>query len=299
MDELTVSPAEGQATALPALEFEVGIHPGIPAEVYHASPFISNSQLKKWREHGPHKWNWLRDHPQPEEDTDAKKRGKIFHIAVFEPHLYGEGKSHHVKPKGMSFAKKDGIAWKADHSDGRPILTFDEHVCILGAACALSVDEVVGPMLKAKCLREATAMAIHPETGLRLKMRTDLLTEDSQGRPWVLDTKTIDTLAMFPKHARDFSYDVQATFYPDVLEYLGVHDARFLFAVVELEPPFEIRLETMTPGTILRARELYEGNLREIARCQAADMWPRKYPGIGELNISSRWTEQREEAYAA
>ena len=221
-------------------------------------------------------------------------KGKLFHLATFEPHLFGTTISHFVRPEGMNFTTKEGKAWRDAHGD-LPILKADEYASILGAATALQQDAFLGPMLRAKGRAEVTVMAKHERTGLPLKMRADWLTEDVNGRAWILDAKSIASLDDFPWSARDFGYDTQSVFYTDTLALADVPNAGFLFAVVELEPPFEVRLETISAESQIAARELYERDLDRLAECSAADFWPRKYPEIGRLTIPRRGGEQREE----
>lgn len=306
---------------IPPLPFEPGIYRGIPAAVYHAAPFISNSGLKKFRKDGSKKYKHERDNPPAEEETTpAKIQGKLFHYATFEPELFGAGVSHYIRPatypapaankkvKAGVLKAGDPIRWNGnatyckdwleEHSE-LPIITQEQEDNLRGAAQALMDDEFVGEMLRAhKNSREVTVLARHPRTGLELKMRADLLTEDAGGRPWVLDAKSIDDLDMFPRHARDFGYDTQDVYYTDMLELVGVENAGFVFAVVELTPPFEIRVETIDAESQDEARALYQSDLDKLAECEKSGVWPRKYPGIGKLRIPRRFINGREEAFA-
>jgi PDDEXK-like domain of unknown function (DUF3799) len=279
--------------------FAPGLHRDIPAPTYHAAEGLSNSTLKDFRAWGPHKWKWLRDHPQPRASTPAQERGTLFHLAVFEVAKFGEGISHHVRPPDLSFATKEGKAWKAEHAD-LPLLTVDENANIRGAAAALRADDFAGPMLNAKGMAEVSAFAIHPDTGLLTKCRVDWLTEDAEGAPWILDAKSCESLDGFPYNAREYSYDVQSVFYTDLLAGLPepIEGTRFLFAAVELTPPFDLRLEIIAADDLRAARMLYAADLASIADCTARGAWPRKYPAVGSLKMPRRWTAEREEGWA-
>ena len=295
--------------------FAPGLHRNIPAAMYHAAEGLSNSTLKDFRAWGPHKWKWLRDHPQPRASTPAQERGTLFHLAVFESAKFGAGISHHVRPPDLSFATKEGKAWKAEHTD-LPLLTVDENANIRGAAAALRADHFAGPMLAAKGMAEASFFARHPKTGLLIKCRVDWLTEDAQGKPWILDAKSCESLDGFPYNAREYGYDVQSVFYTDLLEKLPVpvveesaeaktdpydgpiFGTSFLFAAVELTPPFDLRLEIVAGDDLCAARMLYEADLASIADCTARGAWPRKYPAVGSMKMPRRWAVEREGIWA-
>ena len=242
---------------------------------------------------------WLRDHPQPRASTPAQERGTLFHLAVFESAKFGAGISHHVRPPDLSFATKEGKAWKAEHAD-LPLLTVDENANIRGAAEALRADPFAGPMLAANGLAEVSAFAHHPGTGLLTKCRIDWLTQDNKGKPWILDAKSCDSLDGFPFSAREYSYDVQSVFYTDLLESLPepIPGTRFLFAAVELSPPFDLRLEIVAADDLRAARALYEADLASIADCTTRGAWPRKYPAVGSMKMPRRWAVEREGVWA-
>ena len=236
----------------------------------------------------------------------------MFHLAVFESAKFGAGISHHVRPPDLSFATKEGKAWKAEHAD-LPLLTVDENANIRGAAEALRADPFAGPMLAANGLAEVSAFAHHPGTGLLTKCRIDWLTQDNKGKPWILDAKSCDSLDGFPFSAREYSYDVQSVFYTDLLEKLPtpvveentesksdpydgpIFNTSFLFAAVELTPPFDLRLEIVAAADLHAARMLYQADLASIADCHERGAWPRKYPAVGAMKMPRRWTAEREE----
>ena len=61
----------------------VGIHQGIPAEVYHLWPGVSNSMLGKLAESPAHLRDWMdRRDEEPDKPTDAQRLGTAVHCAV-------------------------------------------------------------------------------------------------------------------------------------------------------------------------------------------------------------------------
>lgn len=266
-----------------------GIHLDVSAAEYHAAAGVSNSALKIFGSQSPAHYRASLD--EPREETDAMKKGTIFHKCILEVSKFGEGVSHFTRPEGMKFTTKDGIAWRDTHST-LPILTADEQRNMLGARKAVYSDPIAAALLNGRGTNETSVIAKHSSTGLTLKIRPDRLTEDKDGRPWILDLKSTDDVRRFSYTARDFYYDQQGVFYPDVADMAGVQDALFVFLVVELEPTYRIhgvRLVQLDDETQRKARENYERLLLQWAQCEESGVWPG-YPSSIELMSVKRWT---------
>lgn len=274
-------------TTRPILPF--GIHLDIGAAEYHAAAGVSNSALKIFGTQSPAHYRASLD--EPREETEAMKKGTIFHKCILEVSKFGEGVSHFTRPEGLKFTTKDGMAWRDAHST-LPILTAEEHRFMLGARKAVYSDPIAAALLNGRGTNETSIIAKHSATGLALKIRPDRMTEDKDGRPWIVDLKSTDDVRRFSYVARDFSYDQQGTFYPDVAALVGVQDAHFVFIAVELEPTYGIhgvRLVMLDDETQRKARENYERLLLQWAECEASGVWPG-YPSSIELMSVKRWT---------
>ena len=103
--------------------FEHGIHGGMFFNVYQEMPGVSKSQLDRLARSPAHLRAYL-DAPQ-EEPTREMLIGTATHTALFEPEFFGEGKSHYVRPIGLTFTSKEGRAWRDAHQ-GKPIFDYDE-----------------------------------------------------------------------------------------------------------------------------------------------------------------------------
>lgn len=289
-------------------QFETGIHADIPAADYHAAEGVSNSGLKTFAVSPAHYAAALDGVPESdvtdpdEEDKGARLMGTLTHLAILEPERFGEGVSHHIKPliypdektgnpKKWTGAAKWCKAWLEEHA-GLPCITVRESWRIEGARDAVRAHPVAGPMLAAKGVNEASVFARHPDTGLMLRCRPDRLTEDTEGQAWAFDLKTCPSVADFARSARQFRYDVQDTFYTDVLREAGV-DARFAFVAVELVPRYGIHtVGVFMPDadTQFNAREIYTRELAEMVRCMESGVWPLRHTAIETLRVK-RWVE--------
>jgi hypothetical protein len=250
------------------MTFEPGIHDGVAAAVYHAAPGVSKSQLDRMTQSPAHFRASIDGEREPA--TPAMEIGTLTHLAVFQPELFGDGISHWVRPEGMSFVTKEGKAWKAAHSDK---IILDGEGNIRGMKAAIQNHPMAATILKSG-LAEQSLFAIDPETGVLKKGRLDWLTEDSDGRPVIVDLKTTDDATEWTRKAAGFRYHVQNAYYVDLLENLGIHDAFFLFIVVEKSAPYGVRVVQFSPDSVETGRALYKRELSRYAECTATGTWP-------------------------
>ncbi len=247
--------------------------PGIydmPAAEYHSGPGVSKSMLDRIAQSPAHLRAYL-DSPK-DDPTPSMLIGTLTHLAVFEPDLFGEGKSHHVKPEGMSFVSKDGKAWRDAHQD-KPILSIEDAAGIKGMVHSVRNHPMVSVILK-KGSAEQSMYAVHQETGVLRRGRADWLTEDATGRPCIADLKTTDDAREFERKAAGFRYHVQNAYYADILDAVGVSDPAFLFIVVERNAPFGVRVVQFDTESVDLGRATYEREIALFADCQERGEWP-------------------------
>lgn len=281
----------------PTPHLEPGVlHEGIPAEVYHASPGVSNSRLKDFARSPRHYKHAL---TAPRETTEPQRKGHVFHVCVLEPERYLEGVSHYVRPADSCYYTSDGKfgvtkeakEWKKAHAD-LPIISDEERQNFEGARAAI-LAEPTGELLMslpARC--EVSTWVKHEATGLLLKSRFDRLAEDADGVPWIIDLKSTDDASQFARTCRNFAYPQQAAYYIDNLGRSGAPNARFVFIAVELEPPHGVLICEIGPETLARYRETYETHLARLCECEKLGAWPGYQPADGIKIIELKnWTE--------
>jgi hypothetical protein len=283
-------------------KFYHGIQLDVPADIYHALPELSNSDLKVFRK-GPRYYYNKKVLGLPEDDgefTDDERKsrvmGTLFHAAVIEPERFRE--MYHMRPETYPAPKtckavKSGKAevgdmipwsgnatfcqeWKDVHDD-LPIVSPKDMSRIIGARDAVLAHPVAGALLRGKGYNEASVFATDPETGLGLRMRADRLTEDASGRPWCVDLKSAPDVDKFVRSAREYSYDIQDVFYRRTLALAGVPNAEFCFIVADLKPEYgvhAVRVVIMDDVTRAAAEEILRNDLRRFAKCKARDEWP-------------------------
>ena len=108
------------------------IHPTLPFSDYLAHPAWGSSSLRAMRQGPPARVMY--DRTNPREDTDATIFGTAVHAAFLTPDLFAA--SYIAKPDGMTFATKEGKAWR-DENKGRIILPHDTYARVLACREAL------------------------------------------------------------------------------------------------------------------------------------------------------------------
>lgn len=114
---------------------------------YHAIDAWGSSALKAMRRGPPARVVWERE--SESKDTDATILGTAVHCKLLTPDLYAA--NYAVKPEGMSFATKEGKAWRDDpERAGRILLSHD-----VGA----QVDQIVEALLSNKRVNDSLGSA--------------------------------------------------------------------------------------------------------------------------------------------
>src|SRR6266436_6855013 len=110
-------------TYMTETDLGLGIH-SLPAERYFASAGVSKSMLDILADKTPaHLKAYLEG--EREKETAAMQFGTVLHRALLEPDTFNDG--FHIRPAGMKFTTKEGIAWQIEHDD-KPILSLPESI---------------------------------------------------------------------------------------------------------------------------------------------------------------------------
>jgi hypothetical protein len=105
-------------------------------------------------------------------ETDATILGSAVHCALLTPALYAE--EYAVKPDGMSFASKDGKAWRDDPCRaGRTLLSYDVGSTVEAIVGELLAKRPVAESLHRASARESSLVWDCSVTGERCKARPD------------------------------------------------------------------------------------------------------------------------------
>lgn len=236
----------------------------MPAERYLAAAGVSKSMLDIIAEKTPFH---LRCAP-PRKETPALRFGTIFHRALLEPDTYKGG--FHVRPEKLSFATKEGKAWRKEHED-LPVISFDEAKAIEDMQSSV----LAHPFAKRLLFGAMPEQCIFVEDlqGTLRKSRIDVLT--TKGNV-LADIKTTESAALdnFERSVSNYRLHVQAAYYLDNCKLAGIDKQSFFFICVEKSPPYAVRCLQLMPEVIAYGKILYQRDLQVYRNCVETGTWP-------------------------
>lgn len=261
-------------------------------EQYHSADGISKSHLDVIsldNEGCPLEYwdKYLNPDPAPDEETDDKLLGTVFHSAVLEPDLYHatyavppldappKPTSRQINAKRPSLDSIFAIEWwdefRQTH-EGKLIIPRDVHETAQAMAAAVRRHPKVGPLF-ADCEVEQSFFTRDPKTGLLIKCRPDCMPRSGL----LVDLKSVLSAspAAFGKSAVNFRYFVQAPWYDDILHDLyGESPGYMAFVCVKKTRPYTIGLYYSDDAMMAAGREQYRKDLDLLAYCKEYNIWP-------------------------
>lgn len=269
-------------------DLKPGIH-SLPAERYFAAAGVSKSMLDILADKTPaHLKAYLEG--EREQETAAIRFGTIMHRALLEPDTYRVG--FHVRPEGMKFTTKDGIAWQAEHAD-KPVITLIE---------AKQIDQMVwnvhshpfAKRLLAGGICEQSIFVIDGNETLR-KSRLDMLTKGNA----IPDIKTTESASLdnFERNISRYRWHVQAAYYIDNCKLAGIDKETFFYIAVEKTPPYAVRCLQLMDEVVAIGRSLYQRDLQIYRNCLESGNWPAWETGFAEAGLPA-WEMRRMETAA-
>lgn len=255
--------------------------PGMPFADYLKAPAVSNSALKLLRKSPAH----LAAGRDPnEKDRPSLRRGSLLHTLTLEPQLMAD--RYRVKPDGMSFATKEGKAWRDETPAGVDIVTQDEARAANRQAKHLREVPEIGALLGAG-QAEVSFFWHDEQTGLLCKGRADWVHRTGSG-VILLDLKTSEDASPdgFPKACARYGYHMQAAWYADGwTAATGEPVLGFVFGAVESGWPHVAAAYMLDDESTTKGRAEARRLLNRYAECQEADEWPGYQTAIQSITL--------------
>lgn len=276
-----------------AVETKAQIIHGMPREAYDSIKRTHWSKLKHLAKSGAHYQQALLEQ---EEDTDAKKLGRVVHLAVLEPEVYLQ------RCKLWTGGVRRGAKWdafEAKHSDMEIINDREEEFCLTIQAA------VRGNRVASKYLQggrsEVTILWTHtlpaggelPLTTIDLKCRLDFLSDF----PALVDLKTTKDASPegFGKECWNYRYDAQAAMYQDA--YFAATGQRLPYFLIAAEKgaPHVVQVYRVNDAVLEVGREHYRNLLGTLAYYRYQNRWPG-FADDTELDlVLPRWAAPMDE----
>lgn len=236
---------------------------------------ISKSHLDVIASGSPkHYWQkYLNPSRVRQEPTTAMIMGTAVHTAVLEPDLFA---SEVIEAPAFDRRSKVG---KAEYeafqaaNKGRIVLAPEDFTTCLAIRDAVHTHPVAAGLLQGG-QAEQSFYADDPETGLKIKCRTDYLLDNGA---IVIDLKTTEDASPdgFGKSSANFRYPVQTAWYNRVLDAAyGEHPETWVFLAVEKKPPYAIGIYFMEPDLLERAAIAAQRDFMRIVEHRRSGEWP-------------------------
>lgn len=256
------------------------------AEQYHKASGVSRSDLE-WIARSPLHFRAHMDGLIPDEETPALLIGEIAHRSILEPETM-EG-AFHVKPDGMKFSNKEGIAWRDGHGD-RPIVSADDAARVRGMSSTVNAHKTAKLLMAGSDFERSLFVE---DDGLLLKSRFDILPRTGNV---IADLKTCEdaSLESVEKAIGNYGYFRQAAFYLKVANLLGLDRQAFVFIFVEKNPPYAVACYQLADEVLRAGTMLIERDLTLLRNCMAENKWPGYGDGVRGCGVPGWMMRQLE-----
>ena len=201
--------------------------------------------------------------------SDPMRKGTALHTALLEPESFDEivcGWPDGLLSSDGGIRSNEAKAYRDKcQAEGRVLLKASELATV--QAMADSVRRTCGEYLDMPCQREHPIYWTDEATGLRLKMRTDLLILSDP--PIVFDLKSCRDASPkgFRLNCENNGYAFQQAQYVDGVEQATGETPRFYFIAVENEFPFACAIHEIDEDSVGIARQRRNQLLADLKGC--------------------------------
>lgn len=272
-----------------APNYGVGIHEGIPNDVYHSLPGISKSGLWTMYQKTPAHFRYA-----VRKETNAFDVGEAIHLAVLQPDVFETRVIRGPKDRR-------GNNWKDFQAEatnsGRLLLTEADFDKALEVRDVVHADAWLNAMIVSPHSQvERSGIWTDAETGVTCRLRPDLYRPDL-GIIFDLKSTRCAEAETFARDVANYGYHAQEAWYSDGWRALGQNVEAFVFIALEKDAPYCRAAYELLPSIVDEGRIAMRKTLRLYAQCAAVDRWPGYEPGVQELKFKP-WAYYETEAPA-
>lgn len=258
-----------------------GIH-DVASDIYHGWKLPSNSRLSALKRSPAH---CRCEMDTPSSPTAAMKTGTALHAAILEPDAFARDYGVLPEGDGRTKAVKDARAALAEQFGDR-VLTAEEHA----ACCAIRESVWAHPrarsILESRDATEISGVWTDPETGVRMKMRTDLL---HGGAGIIGDLKSTQDASRgaFERSIFNFGYYRQGAIYTDGWAKLGRQYEHFVIIAFEKTPPYAVAVYRLADEVLQAGYDEYRRLIASYAECERNGRWPAYGDAVEDIGLPS------------
>jgi hypothetical protein len=225
--------------------------------------------------------------------TEAMTFGSAFHCMILEKDKFED--LYYVMPKldKRTKAGKEEFAKHTELAEDKIVITTQQYSKILAMEEAIKNNKTMSNLFTMNDSVSETVNVweekVQCDDGKNYTVKCKSLIDlriDSEDL--VVDLKTTTSVAAFTSSIRKFGYDRQAAYYLRGLQANGhvSQDARFVFAVVEKEAPFEIAMFELDASVMEVANTEIDNLLKTYQQCKVENFYPKMYEQFdGTLNL--------------
>lgn len=229
------------------------------------------------------------------EDTDAMKRGRVTHLAVFEPERYRE------ETIVWDCGARKGKDWEqfVARNRGLEILTEGMHEAALAIAKAARADAVAAPYLTGGKGEQTLLwtyvelpLGATPGFSVECKGRVDFIANLGA----IVDLKTCADASpdAFGRQVANLDYHAQAALYVDGYRAATGVQLPYVVVAVEAVEPYVVQVYRVPDDVLALGRERYRALLSRLQMCRETSTWPG-YAGAPLDLALPPWMQPRED----
>jgi hypothetical protein len=262
------------------------IHFDMPREKYDAIKRMHWSKLKALAKSAAHLRHLM---TEKDEDTEARKLGRVRHIAIFEPERFEEDVA--VWEGGRRY----GDEWEAfrEEHEGKEIIK-DEHAQEIRTLANAVRSDATAKKYVSGGRGEVTVLWTHvvpaiaglPELRIDCKARIDFVANIGA----LVDVKTTRDASPegFGRECWRYKHHVQAAMYRDAYEAATGRRLPYFLVAAESTAPYVVQVYRVPDPILEMGQQEYRALLERYGHCRAESTWPGYFDGEGELALP-RW----------
>lgn len=262
-----------------------GVYPGVPFDDYLAWRNVSKHQLDSLARSPAHYRAALE---QPRKRTPAMAFGAAVHAAVLEPDQFARW---YASALDLDKRTKAGrAAHEAAAAEGVTLLKAEEWDAIQAMRDAIRAHPFASILLAPEDGEAEVSIAwVDEETGVPCRARPDFL---NHAHNVIVDLKTTQDASMgvFARACANFTYNIQAAFYLRGLAVVKQPHDKFIFVVVETEPPYGIACYELSDEDVRVGQVRYRHALAIYQQCLESNTWPGYAPEVRVIELPA-WSK--------
>lgn len=250
---------------------------------YRTHPAISRSELWSVIE-SAEKFKYFKEHPQP--PSSDLVFGQYLHKLILQPETLNDEFAVIPNIARNTSAGKAAYAEFVEKEFGKVLVTDKEATKAIEMRDALMANPLVSPLLLGEY--EKAFFWTDEDTGEQCKCRLDVLTEDENGYPLIVDYKTTSSAKpdVFNYAIFKYGYHLQAAMYSEgVMKALSLPERPgFAFIAQEKKPPYAANIVVVTPEVMTAGVDMFRFGIGKYHDCKETGCWYGYNGPFGDMN---------------